>query len=85
MYPCLPVVVRQACEKIEEALVEAQVAIANLDLFVLYHAEFGKGAIKKCKISPDAFIQMALQLAYYKVQHLHDGIMVMYRMYHQLL
>ncbi|XP_014673626.1 PREDICTED: carnitine O-palmitoyltransferase 1, liver isoform-like [Priapulus caudatus] len=28
--------------------------------------EYGKGFIKKCKISPDAYIQMALQLAYYR-------------------
>lgn len=30
--------------------------------------EFGKGLIKKCRTSPDAFIQLALQLAQYRVQ-----------------
>eukprot|EP00164_Ancoracysta_twista_P002189 GFYU01002889.1.p1 GENE.GFYU01002889.1~~GFYU01002889.1.p1 ORF type:complete len:783 (-),score=246.37 GFYU01002889.1:209-2557(-) len=40
--------------------------IANVDHFVLYHDAFGKGAIKKCRISPDAFIQIGLQLAYFR-------------------
>ncbi|ODN01838.1 Carnitine O-palmitoyltransferase 1, liver isoform [Orchesella cincta] len=38
----------------------------DLDLVILDHHEWGKGFIKKCKISPDAFIQLALQLAYYR-------------------
>ena len=52
--------------QIEEALHSAQEQIADLDLYVAQHDAFGKGDIKKCKQSPDAFIQMALQLAYYK-------------------
>ena len=57
----------QAISRIESALTTAKEKIADLDLFVLRHISFGKGDIKKCKMSPDAFIQMALQLAYYKV------------------
>jgi carnitine O-palmitoyltransferase 1, liver isoform len=30
------------------------------------HKAFGKGFIKTCRVSPDAYIQMALQLAYYR-------------------
>ena len=46
----------------------AQESIADLDLQVLAHTAFGKGVMKKFKISPDAYIQMALQLAYYRVR-----------------
>jgi hypothetical protein len=49
-----------------------QVALAllnDVDLRLLAHSAFGKGLMKKCRISPDAFIQMALQLAYYRVQN----------------
>ncbi len=38
----------------------------DLDLVILDHDEWGKGFIKKCRISPDAFIQIALQLAYFR-------------------
>lgn len=38
----------------------------DLDLEIGDHAKWGKGLIKRCKISPDAFVQIALQLAYYK-------------------
>lgn len=38
----------------------------DLDLMVVEHNSYGKGFIKTCKVSPDAYIQAALQLAYYK-------------------
>ncbi len=57
----------QAVTSIEAALSFAHEKIGDTDLYVLEHSDFGKGDIKKCQISPDAFIQMALQLAYYKV------------------
>lgn len=56
-----------AVSRIEAALQFAEEQIADLELYVLEHNAFGKGDIKKCSLSPDAFIQMALQLAYYKV------------------
>lgn len=30
--------------------------------------DYGKGFMKKCKVSPDAYLQMALQLTYYRVR-----------------
>ena len=44
-----------------------QACIEDLDLYVIEHNAFGKGDMKRSKLSPDAFIQMALQLSYFKV------------------
>ena len=44
----------------------AEDLLNDVDLHILIHDAFGKGLVKKCKTSPDAFIQMALQLAYYR-------------------
>ncbi|KAG0171267.1 Carnitine O-acetyltransferase mitochondrial [Apophysomyces sp. BC1034] len=41
--------------------------IANHDLTVLAYNAFGKNQIKKFKCSPDGFVQMTIQLAYYKM------------------
>uniref|UniRef100_A0A8C6NX96 carnitine O-palmitoyltransferase n=1 Tax=Nothobranchius furzeri TaxID=105023 RepID=A0A8C6NX96_NOTFU len=39
---------------------------ADVDCHVFPFREFGKGRIKKCRVSPDAFIQISLQLAHYR-------------------
>ncbi|XP_076438763.1 carnitine O-palmitoyltransferase 1, liver isoform-like [Babylonia areolata] len=51
---------------ISHALTLHQQNIDDLDLQVHDHDNFGKGFIKTCKVSPDAFIQMALQATYLK-------------------
>ncbi|XP_032784458.2 carnitine O-palmitoyltransferase 1, liver isoform isoform X2 [Daphnia magna] len=57
----------QACiDKIESSYQVALALLNDVDLRLLAHSAFGKGLMKKCRISPDAFIQMALQLAYYR-------------------
>ncbi|XP_077999848.1 carnitine O-palmitoyltransferase 1, liver isoform-like [Glandiceps talaboti] len=38
----------------------------DVDLHLVVHNDYGKGFSKKCKLSPDAFIQMAMQLAYFR-------------------
>lgn len=38
----------------------------DVDLRIYMHTSYGKGFMKDCRISPDAYIQMALQLAYYR-------------------
>ena len=43
----------------------------DVDLRIYMHTPYGKGFMKDCRISPDAYIQMALQLAYYRVRQHH--------------
>lgn len=40
--------------------------IEDVDLRIYLHDHYGKGFMKQCRVSPDAYIQMALQLAYYR-------------------
>ncbi|XP_014663776.1 PREDICTED: carnitine O-palmitoyltransferase 1, liver isoform-like isoform X2 [Priapulus caudatus] len=56
----------ECVKTIESQLVAAQKLANDVDLKLIIWSEWGKGFIKNCKVSPDAFIQMALQLAYYR-------------------
>uniref|UniRef100_A0A1B6CIN1 carnitine O-palmitoyltransferase n=1 Tax=Clastoptera arizonana TaxID=38151 RepID=A0A1B6CIN1_9HEMI len=38
----------------------------DVDLRIYVHDAYGKGFMKECRVSPDAYIQMALQLAYFR-------------------
>ena len=40
--------------------------VVDVDLQLMTFSEFGKDVPKMFKLSPDGFIQMAIQLAYYK-------------------
>lgn len=57
----------QCEEQIAQSLAVAQALADDVDFHVFSFQEFGKGKVKKCRVSPDAFIQMALQLAYFRV------------------
>lgn len=65
---CFSAGVCQCEEQISRSLAVAQALADDVDFHVLSFRDFGKGQIKKCKVSPDAFIQMTLQLAYYRVR-----------------
>ena len=58
----------QCLDIIEQSVVVARDLIADVDLHLVMHDAYGKGFMKKCRTSPDAYIQMALQLAYYRVK-----------------
>ncbi|XP_064416529.1 carnitine O-palmitoyltransferase 1, liver isoform isoform X2 [Latimeria chalumnae] len=53
-------------EVIKMSLAVAQTLANDVDFHVFTFKDFGKGLIKKCRTSPDAFIQIALQLAHYR-------------------
>ena len=57
---------------LDRAQTHVEALSRSIDLHVMHMRYFGKGFIKKCLVSPDAFVQMALQLAYYRVTgHMH--------------
>ncbi|XP_062318683.1 carnitine O-palmitoyltransferase 1, liver isoform isoform X1 [Osmerus eperlanus] len=51
---------------IQSSLKVAMVLADDVDSHIYPFTIFGKGLIKKCRTSPDAFIQIALQLAHYR-------------------
>ncbi|XP_034032565.1 carnitine O-palmitoyltransferase 1, muscle isoform [Thalassophryne amazonica] len=53
---------------IEMSYLSAKQIADDVDFHGYLFTEFGKGLIKKCRTSPDAFIQMALQLAQFRDQ-----------------
>jgi carnitine O-palmitoyltransferase 1 len=55
-------------DAMDSAFERITVSIKDLDLVSNRFTDFGKGKIKLTKCSPDAFVQMALQLAYYRDQ-----------------
>ncbi|KAF6268824.1 carnitine palmitoyltransferase 1B [Rhinolophus ferrumequinum] len=44
----------------------ARALAENVELYCFQFLPFGKGLIKKCRTSPDAFVQIALQLAHFR-------------------
>lgn len=53
-------------EVIERSYFTAKTLADDVDFNCLRFTDFGKGLIKKCRSSPDAFFQISLQLAHYR-------------------
>ncbi|TSL82537.1 Carnitine O-palmitoyltransferase 1, liver isoform [Bagarius yarrelli] len=56
----------QCQERVLQSLSVAQALADDVKFHVFAFRDFGKGSIKKIRMSPDAFIQLALQLAFYR-------------------
>ncbi|KAK2713952.1 hypothetical protein QYM36_009742 [Artemia franciscana] len=56
----------ECIQVIEKSNKVAQALLNDVDLRLYVHDGYGKGLMKKFRVSPDAYIQMALQLAYYR-------------------
>jgi carnitine O-palmitoyltransferase 1 len=53
---------------IKQCLENYKKMIDNVDL-VVFHTSYGKKWMKKQRVSPDGFLQMAIQLAYWQIHH----------------
>lgn len=56
----------KALAAIDTSFKVAQNLLNDVDLRIYVHDAYGKGFMKECRYSPDAYIQMAMQLAYYR-------------------
>ncbi|EDW04619.1 GH23211 [Drosophila grimshawi] len=57
----------QVERRFAEAALTVDKAIDNLDFYVYRYKGYGKNFVKSCQVSPDVYIQLALQLAHYKL------------------
>uniref|UniRef100_A0A672LPB2 carnitine O-palmitoyltransferase n=1 Tax=Sinocyclocheilus grahami TaxID=75366 RepID=A0A672LPB2_SINGR len=57
----------EECQAVISSSLKVAKALADdVDMHIIPFNNFGKGLIKKCKTSPDGFIQIALQLAHFR-------------------
>ncbi|XP_074114537.1 choline acetyltransferase isoform X1 [Cotesia typhae] len=57
----------QSLNDIREAMTTFDSLVEDLDLCILWFQDYSKEFVKSCNISPDAYIQLALQLTYFRL------------------
>ncbi|XP_043474260.1 choline O-acetyltransferase-like isoform X2 [Leptopilina heterotoma] len=65
----------QSKSDIRDAMTNHDASVEDLDICILWFKDYTKEFIKSCKISPDAYIQLALQLTYFR---LHGQLVATY-------
>nr|XP_012223266.1 PREDICTED: choline O-acetyltransferase isoform X1 [Linepithema humile] len=65
----------QSLNDIREAMINFDALVEDLDLCILRFEDYSKDFVKACRISPDAYIQLALQLTYFR---LHGKLVATY-------
>ncbi|XP_066591716.1 choline O-acetyltransferase isoform X2 [Prorops nasuta] len=65
----------QSLNDIRNATASFDALVEDLDLCVLWFKDYSKEFIKSCRISPDSYIQLALQLTYFR---LHGQLVATY-------
>ncbi|XP_069194964.1 carnitine O-acetyltransferase isoform X1 [Procambarus clarkii] len=56
-------------QDIEDAKIALESLVGDLEMTCFKFSGFGKNFIKSQKLSPDSFLQMAIQLAFYRIHH----------------
>ncbi|XP_046737810.1 choline O-acetyltransferase isoform X1 [Diprion similis] len=57
----------QSLNDIRDAMTSFDAMVEDLDLCVFHFTEYNKDFIKSCKVSPDVYIQLVLQLTYFRL------------------
>ncbi|KAL0100387.1 hypothetical protein PUN28_019622 [Cardiocondyla obscurior] len=65
----------QSLNDIREAMMNFDALVEDLDLCILWFEDYSKEFVKSCRVSPDAYIQLALQLTYFR---LHGRLVATY-------
>ncbi|XP_032666953.1 choline O-acetyltransferase isoform X2 [Odontomachus brunneus] len=65
----------QSLNDIRDAMMSIDALVEDLDLCIMSFEDYTKEFIKSCKISPDVYIQLALQLTYFR---LHGRLVATY-------
>jgi hypothetical protein len=67
------------CNYIKNAKLDFDKRIDDLDFCLLKYSKFGRDFPKKVKLSPDSFIQLSLQLSYYKYYNRIFNILIIFQ------
>jgi choline O-acetyltransferase len=57
----------ELAQRFQPATTTVDKMIQDLEFYVYRYTKYGKSFIKSCQVSPDVYIQLALQLAYFKL------------------